>query len=180
MNPEFVLDTCVVSDFEKTENRQNHFLREWIRSVDPELIVIPIPVVFELQCGVARKRQEDADRGARLEAWVDRLIASGFRFQPVTLQIARLEAEMVMTPSLKNLWLPHGEKRHQQPGQDLVIAATAITLGCTVVTANVKDFAKIGEVYPLRGVFNPFQRGEHAGLSAATDADLIAPEGHPR
>jgi predicted nucleic acid-binding protein len=165
MKPEFVLDTCVVSDFEKTENRQSHFLREWITTIDPGSIVIPVAVVFELQCGVVRKRREDPARGNRLEAWVDRLVQSGFRFQPATVEIARLEAEMVMTPSLKNFWLPHGEKRHQQPGQDLVVAATAIALDCTVVTANVKDFARIHEAFPLPGILNPFS-AEHLRMAA--------------
>lgn len=157
MIPEFVLDTCVVSDFEKTQNRQSPVLREWIQNIDPRSIVIPTAVVFELQCGVAKKRALDPERGGRLADWVDSLVRSGFRFQPITIEIARLEAEMVMTPSLKWLWLPAERKGAQHPGQDLAIAATAIVLGAHIATANVKDFVRISEVFPLPGIVNPFK-----------------------
>lgn len=155
MSAGLVLDTCVVSEFAKGADQQSPALREWIEQVDPDDIVIPVAAIFEIQCGIAKIELRNPAKGQALAAWLEALLASGFQIQPVTIDIARLHAQMVMTPALKNLWLLEPKNGPQSPGQDLLIAATAIVLGSSVVTANVRDFELIHKHFALPGLLNP-------------------------
>lgn len=150
-----VLDTCIVSEFAKRAEQQNSNLREWIRGVDPTDVTIPVAVIFEIQCGIQKIATTNPAKSEALADWLETLLDSDFHIQPVTAAIARLHARMTMTPALKNLWLQAPKPGPQAPGQDLLIAATAIVLGATVVTANTRDFELIDAYYPLPNLLNP-------------------------
>lgn len=155
MSVGLVLDTCVVSEFAKRADQQNSHLRAWIREIDPTEVAIPVAVIFEIQCGIQKIAPTNPTKSEALAQWLETLLSSGFLIQPVTTEIARLHARMTMTPPLKNLWLPAPKGGPQAPGQDLLIAATAIILGATVVTANTKDFEIIDGYFTLPGLLNP-------------------------
>lgn len=150
-----VLDTCIVSEFAKRADQQNPNFRAWIRGVDPSDIVIPVAAVFEIQCGIQKIALTSPAKSEALAEWLETLLASGFFIQPMTAEIARLHARMTMTPALKNLWLTTPKSGPQSPGQDLVVAATAIILGAAVVTANTRDFELIDSYFSLPGLHNP-------------------------
>lgn len=150
-----VLDTCIVSEFAKRADQQNPNLRDWIQEIDPADIAIPVAVIFEIQCGIQKIATTNPAKGEALAEWLEVLLASDFHIQPMTADIARLHARMIMTSALKNLWLPAPKAGPQAPGQDLLIAATAIILGATVVTANTRDFEIIDGYFTLPGLMNP-------------------------
>lgn len=155
MSAGFALDTCIVSEFAKRANLQDQNLGTWIRGVLPDEIVIPVAAIFEIQCGIQKIALTNPAKSEALGEWLETLLASGFYIQPMTTEIARLHAKMVMTPALKNLWLSPPKSGPQAPGQDLLIAATAIVLGATVVTANTRDFEFIDRYFALPGLLNP-------------------------
>jgi len=150
-----VLDTCIVSEFAKRADQQNPYFRAWIREVDPSDIVIPVAAVFEIQCGIQKIALTNPAKSEALAEWLESLLVSGLYVQTVTVEIARLHAKMVVTPALKNLWLTTPKSGPQSPGQDLVVAATAIILGAAVVTANMRDFELVDSYFPLPGLHNP-------------------------
>ncbi len=150
-----VLDTCVVSESAKRADLQSPYFRAWIREVDAADIAIPVATTFEIQCGIQKIAATNPAKSEALAEWLETLLASDFHIQPMTAEIARLHARMVMTSALKNLWLPTPKAGPQAPGQDLLIAATAIVLGATVVTANTRDFEFIDRCFALPGLLNP-------------------------
>ena len=150
-----VLDTCIVSEFAKRADYQNSNLRKWIQEIDPADVIIPVAVIFEIQCGIQKIALTNPAKSEALAEWLETLLTSDFPIQPVTAEIARLHARMTLTPALKNLWLQAPKPGPQAPGQDLLIASTAIVLGATVVTANIRDFETIDGYFALPGLINP-------------------------
>lgn len=150
-----VFDTCVVSESAKRSDLQSPNFRAWIQTIDPRDIIIPVAAIFEIQCGIQKIALTNPTKSTALAEWLETLLGSGFCIQAMTAEIARLHARMVMTAALKNLWLPAIKSGPQAPGQDLVIAATAIVLGATVVTANIRDFEIIDGYFSLPGLMNP-------------------------
>lgn len=77
---------------------------------------IPPPQEIDLPAGWQLKAQSGGSVGYAHETWVkvdgyasilaallETLIASGFRIKPMTTDIARLQAKVVITPALKSL-----------------------------------------------------------------------------
>lgn len=155
MSAGLVLDTCIVSEFAKRAELQSIHLRAWMRDIDPANIVIPVAVIIEIECGIRKIALTNQAKADDLAQWLETLLASRLLIQPMTAGMGQLYAEMVMTPALKNLWLTAPKNGPQAPGQDLAIAATAIVLGATVVTNNVRDFELIDRHFPLPGLQNP-------------------------
>ena len=89
--------------------------------------------------GIARQRATDPDFAAALAAWLDRVLALyGERVLPFDLRTARRWG--LLSALLGN------------DSADLMIAATALEHGLTVVTRNVSDFAPTGAA-----VLDPFR-----------------------
>jgi predicted nucleic acid-binding protein len=91
----------------------------------------------ELQAGVEITREQDPDKAAEIEAWID-LVAQTWNVLPVDTRVFRSWATLM----------------HRRPDhliEDALIAARAIVHHLTVVTQNTRDFA-IFQVKTL----NPF------------------------
>jgi hypothetical protein len=65
---------------------------------------------------------------------------------------------MFATPALRNFTLPSPASRRPKSGVDLMIAATAIVHGMTVVTADAGDFLRIHAAFPLPSLYEPFAK----------------------
>lgn len=125
----FLIDTVTLSALRKRQRNPNvvaWFERQ--RTADLYLSVISIG---EIERGIARQRATDPDFARALAAWLDRVLTVyGERIVPFDLRAARRWGALSAT--LGN------------DSADLMIAATALEHGLTVVTRNVSDFAPTG------------------------------------
>ncbi|MDR3556841.1 MAG: type II toxin-antitoxin system VapC family toxin [Syntrophobacteraceae bacterium] len=103
---------------------------------------ISVVTVSELLHGVERADTET--RRLRRQSFVEKILES-FPVFPFDVPVARIYAR---------IWASLSRKRLTVGAHDLIIAATAISLDCSVVTANRRDFEKIEglklEVHSLR------------------------------
>jgi tRNA(fMet)-specific endonuclease VapC len=120
----YLLDTNIVSDL--VRNPQGRVAKH-IRKVGEAQVCTSIIVAAELRYGVAKKRS------ARLAAQLEAVLGA--------LDVLPLEAPAdavygLMRTRLEETGRPIG-------GNDLLIAAQAVSLGHTVVTDNEAEFARI-------------------------------------
>lgn len=134
----FLIDTVTLSALRKRQRNPNvvaWFERQ--RTADLYLSVISIG---EIERGIARQRAVDPDFAAALAGWLDRVLTIyGERIVPFDLRAARRWG--ALSAAIGN------------DSADLMIAATALEHGLTVVTRNVSDFAPTGAA-----VVDPFGR----------------------
>ncbi len=123
----YLLDTSMVSDL--VRNPQGP-VAAYIRRIGETQVCTSIIVAAELRYGAARKGSHRL--AAQLEAVLGALDVLPFE-PPADAVYGRIRAE------LERIGRPIG-------GNDLLIAAHAVALGCTVVTDNEREFARIGEL----------------------------------
>jgi toxin FitB len=133
----FLLDTNVVSELSKP--RPNSYVVAWFDSVSELDLYLSAVVLGEIRRGVERLRPRDPTYAALLDDWLSQLRDEyGERTIPVTPDIAEEWGRLNAVRTL--------------PAIDAFLAATANTLGHTLVTRNTRDFAGTGVQ-----LFNPFQ-----------------------
>jgi predicted nucleic acid-binding protein len=132
----FLIDTVTLSELRR--RRRDPMVVAWFgrqRTTDLFLSVISIG---EIERGIARRRAMDPVFANELALWLDRVLSLyGERVVPFDLRTARRWG--ALAAALGN------------DSADLMIAATALEHGLTVVTRNVSDFAPTGVA-----VFDPF------------------------
>ncbi len=132
----FLLDTVLLSELRKAKPSRK--VVRWMQTQKSETLFISVVSVGEIERGIEMARKSDAAFAAELELWIEALLRLyDDQVLPVSADAARLWGRL----SAK---LGHD-------GADLLIAATALTHGLTVVTRNVKHFAPTGIA-----VINPF------------------------
>lgn len=132
----FLLDTVIVSELRK--KTPNARVVKWISSQHEDRLHLSVITLGEIERGIEKRRKEDPSFADALEAWLEsltRLYAD--RILPVSATIARRWGRL-------SVQLGHD-------GADVLIAATALTHGLTVVTRNVSHFKPTGV-----SVINPF------------------------
>src|SRR3970282_2085505 len=123
----YLLDTNIVSDL--VRHPQGRVAQE-IRAVGEAQVCTSIIVAAELRYGAAKKGS--ARLSAQLEAVLGVLVALPFE-APADSNYGTLRAQ------LEHAGQPIG-------GNDLLIAAQAVSLGCTVVTDNEREFARVDKL----------------------------------
>lgn len=123
----FLFDTSVLIGIE----RKHISLDSLIEEQEKEPLGISVITVAELLHGVHRAISHK--HRLQREAFVKRIIEI-FPAYPFDIQVARLYAE---------IWARLAKKGENVGAHDLIIAATAVSLGFEVVTLNRKDFDKI-------------------------------------
>jgi len=132
----YLLDTVVVSELNK--RRRNAGVMQWFERQRPADLFISVISVGEIERGIARQRSSNPEFAAALAAWLDRvLMLYQEQILPFDLKAARRWG--MLSAALGN------------ESADLMIAATALEQGLTLVTRNVSDFEPTGVP-----VFNPF------------------------
>ena len=134
----FLLDTVIVSELRK--KTPNARVVKWISAQHEDRLHLSVITLGEIERGIEKRRKEDPSFADALEAWLEsltRLYAD--RILPVSATIARRWGRL-------SVQLGHD-------GADVLIAATALTHGLTVVTRNVSHFKPTGV-----SVINPFTR----------------------
>lgn len=125
----FLLDTNVVSELRKARSGKAHAgVVAWAESVPVAALYVSAITLLELETGVLLMERRDPSQGSLLRAWMNGQVLPGFegRVLPVDAAVA-LRCAGLHVPN------PGAER-------DMLIAATALVHGLTVVTRNVVDF----------------------------------------
>jgi predicted nucleic acid-binding protein len=134
----FLIDTVTLSALRRRERDPK--VVAWFERQRTTDLFLSVISIGEIERGIARQRATDPGFAGALAAWLDRVLALyGERIVPFDLQTARRWG--ALSADLGN------------DSADLMIAATALEHGLTVVTRNVSDFAPTGVA-----VLDPFSR----------------------
>jgi predicted nucleic acid-binding protein len=133
----YLLDTVVLSELRK--RHRNPKVVEWIGQRVSSELYLSVVTVGEIERGIAQQKRRNPEFSRELSFWLDRVLSLyGDRIlqidTPITRRWGRLSADL------------------GHDGPDLLIAATALEHGLTVVTRNTRHFEPTGVA-----VINPFQ-----------------------
>jgi predicted nucleic acid-binding protein len=132
----YLLDTNVISELRRP--RPHGAVIAWLQEIADEDLHLSAVTLGELQAGVELSREQDPDKAAEIEAWIDQ-VAQTWNVLPLDGRVFRTWAKLM----------------HRQPDHllaDALIAATAMVHHLAVVTRNVSDFAVFGVQ-----IVNPFE-----------------------
>ena len=125
----FLLDTDVLSALRRRD--RNPGVVRWVESQRTADLHISVVTVGEIERGITQQQRENPSFARDLGVWLDRVLSLySDRVLPVDTATARRWGQLSAT-------LGHD-------GADLLIAATAIEHGLTVVTRNVRHFEPTG------------------------------------
>ena len=131
----YLLDTNVVSELRRV--RPHGAVVAWLKSTRDENLHVSAVTIGEIQAGVEAAREQDQDKAAEIEAWLDQVAE--------TYNILSMDARTFRS------WARLMHRKSDRLIEDAMIAATAAVHGLTIVTRNVRDFERFG----VR-TFNPF------------------------
>ena len=132
----FLIDTDVLSALRRRE-RHPEAVR-WLEAQRTADLYLSAVTIGEIERGIAQQQRRDPSFARELSIWLDRVLAwYGDRVLDLDVPTARRWGRL------------SGDLGHERA--DLIIAATALEHGLTVVTRNVKHFVPTGVP-----VFNPF------------------------
>jgi toxin FitB len=135
----YLLDTNVVSELRKPRPRPE--LVAWLEAIEETYLHLSAVTIGEIQAGIELTRDQDPAKAAEIEAWAEQLAGS---YSVLSMDAASFR-----------LWAKLMHKQSDTIIEDAMIAATAKMHNLTVVTRNVRDFARFD--VPL---LNPFKRSE--------------------
>ena len=134
----FLIDTDVLSTLRRRE--RNPAIVSWVESQRTADLHISVVTVGEIERGVTQQQRHNPDFALDLVAWLDRVLGwYADRILPVDVATARRWGQL--SAEIGN------------DSADLLIAATALEHGLTVVTRNVRHFEPTGV-----SVLDPSQR----------------------
>lgn len=137
----YLLDTNVVSELRKPKPHGG--VLAWLQSVDEADLFLSAVTLGEIQAGIEITREQDAAKGAEIEAWLE-LVANAYNVLP-------------MDAAAFSHWARLMHRKSDTLYEDAMIVATARAHGLVVVTRNVADFKALGIE-----VFDPFAKTEAA------------------
>lgn len=132
----YLLDTNIVSELRKL--RPHGAVLAWLGSVNDADLHLATVTLGEIQAGIELTREQDVQKAAEIEAWLDL----------VTLSYNVLSMD---GPAFR-CWAKLMHRKSETLYEDAMIASIAKVKGLTVVTRNVDDFAPF-EV----SLLNPFE-----------------------
>jgi predicted nucleic acid-binding protein len=132
----YLLDTVILSELRKRDC--NPAVADWVGTQQSSLLFLSVLTIGEIEKGISRQRRLNPEFADKLVLWLEKTLQHyGDRVIPVTTAIARRWGRL------------SDDQGHSGP--DLLIAATAMENGLTVVTRNVRHFEPTGA-----RVFNPW------------------------
>lgn len=134
----YLLDTNVISKLRRP--RPHGAVVAWLQGVADHDLHLSAVTLGELQAGVEITREQDSEKAAQIESWID-AVAQTWNLLPVDGPIFRIWAKLM-------------HRRSDDLIADALIAATAIHHHLVVATRNVRDFAPLGVE-----TLNPFETG---------------------
>ena len=132
----YLLDTNVVSALRRPD--RHHGPTAWLQAQRPSDVFLSALTIGEIERGIAQQQHPDPSFAGELSVWLDRVLGwYGDRVLDVDVPTAGRWGRL------------SGDLGHESA--DLIIAATALEHGPTVVTRNVRNFEPAGVK-----VLNPF------------------------
>lgn len=142
----YLLDTCVISDFER--GSRHPALQAWRAATAVDDMVIPVIALAEIRLGANKQRDRGLTADAeRIDLWL-RGLSLAFRIIPFDARAALAWSDMTGV-------LPHDGTRAFE--RDMMIAATALANGLTLVTRNIRHFGPVADRFSDLVVFDPYQ-----------------------
>ena len=139
----FLLDTNVISEFARPDNKPDPRVKQWLEAADPDSLHASVLTFGEIRRGI--EKLQPGKRRTHLETWLDRDLHEWFE--------NRL---LVVDEMIANRWglLAAVAQRKGTPLAiiDGLLAATALEHKLTVVTRNSTDFNNVGV-----SILNPWQ-----------------------
>jgi toxin FitB len=133
MTLQYLLDTCVISEFVKPNPEPK--VIECLNAIDPDQVFLSAVTIGEIQFGISNR--PPSNRRTELEVWLNESL-----FQQFTNRILSLDTDIFLT------W---GQMTAQQRQQgkpmgvmDSLIAAVALRHRMILITRNVSDFSATG------------------------------------
>lgn len=127
----FLLDTDVLSALRRRERQPR--IVDWLDRQPTTDLYLSVVTIGEVERGIIQQQRRNPPFANDLSLWRDAVLAwYGDRILDVDLPIARRWGRLILTAELGHRAV------------DLMIAATALERGLTVVTRNVKDFESTG------------------------------------
>jgi predicted nucleic acid-binding protein len=125
----YLIDTVVLSEMRKRVRHAG--IVRWLSGKTPDAVFLSAVTIGEIERRIDRQRTGNPVFAEALGSWLDRTIEFyGDRILPVDTAVARRWGRL-------SARIGHG-------GADLLIAATALEHGLTVVTRNIRHFAPTG------------------------------------
>ncbi len=138
----FLIDTMVLSEL--LRRQRDPGVLAWICTQRHEDCFLSVVSIGEIERGIVRQRSVDDVFASELAGWLDALLRLyGDRLLPVDVGVARRWGQL-------SAGISHD-------GADLLIAATALEHGLTVVTRNLRHFTPTGVA-----TLNPWQGASDA------------------
>jgi predicted nucleic acid-binding protein len=131
----FLIDTVTLSELRRRE--RDPTVVKWFECQRATDLFLSVISIGEIERGIARQRAIDPGFAGHLADWLDRVLT--LYGERVDLRAARRWGSL--------------SAAHGNDSTDLMIAATALEHGLTVVTRNVSDFEPTGVA-----VLDPFSR----------------------
>lgn len=132
----YLLDTNIVSELRKP--RPHGAVVAWIQGIDDADLHLSAVTIGEMQAGVELTREQDPEKAAAIEAWLE--------------QVAASYNVLAMDAAVFRCWAKFMHRQSDTVYEDAMIAATASIHKLTVVTRNTRDFERFQ--VPL---LDPFQ-----------------------
>jgi predicted nucleic acid-binding protein len=132
----YLLDTNVISELRRP--RPHGAVLAWFGSVREADLYIAAVTIGEIQAGIERTREQNAEKAAEFDVWLGKVLQ--------TFAVLPMDAEMF------RLWAKLVHRKSDELYEDAMIAATALRNDFAVVTRNVRDFA-----FPGVKTLNPFE-----------------------
>lgn len=132
----YLLDTNVVSELRR--QKPHGAVLAWLRSIDDKDLYLSAVTLAEIQAGIEITRDQDSQRAAELEAWLDQVTA--------TYNILPLDG------SAFRAWAKVMHRKSDTLYEDAMIAAIAQVNNLVLVTRNIADFKSFGV-----SLLNPFE-----------------------
>jgi predicted nucleic acid-binding protein len=126
-----ILDSSVAIAAERRGDTVQTFLQHVIDAAGDQDAALSAVGVVELVHGI--HRAVTAERRARREAFVEELLATVVIY-PLTTDIAKLAGKLDAEQQTRGIVIPFA---------DLLIGATALSLGYSVLTVNARHFGRI-------------------------------------
>jgi predicted nucleic acid-binding protein len=124
----YLLDTNIVSELRR--RRPHGAVLAWLRDTADSALHLSAVTLGEIQAGIEITREQNGDRAAELQAWLDR-VEETYNILPMDGHSFRM-------------WARFMHRKADALIEDAMIAATARVHNLTVVTRNVRDFRHFG------------------------------------
>jgi len=141
MSLNYLLDTCVISEFVKPKPEKK--VQDWLNGLDAGCAYLSVVTLGEIQRGISEKPA--SNRRTELEEWLNEALVAQFvgRILPLDRETFITWGQMVAP--LKAQGKPMGV-------MDSLIAAAALHHKMVLVTRNISDFANVDI-----STFNPWE-----------------------